>query len=547
MSGPGRTQRLELGFSLLLASLGCSSHVAAEGWRVPIELADAEALKHLSAWDDLPLLAVRGQYSEQTSRDRGPEDTSSVLTLRGNRDFNNFICSGAGTQMDTFQSFPFRFDEASCPETYVQGAVLGRFEGSGTWVRGWLTSDSLRDGPAGSEVFRVYVDDDPQPRIEVPLANVLDGSAGELFAPPFGAGSTHRMAWYYPLVFNQKLIIALDGLGPLEQYFYQNDVVMDPAPIEHQVSDSVLPERAEAAQALLATAADGGDDSTPDTTAITLPAGGSQTIERSGPATFQTVQLRAGANDLDALADVQLTVHWDDADDAAIDLPLLDLFAASFSPPELASRALASYVDGFEQVWVIQLPMPFRSHAVLEFQNQGSQPVAFTLALQSRPDVPTETFGHLHVQRRETVIPVLELTHQAASVSGAGRLVGVCVHAEGHGDPSWGIFSDPMNFLEGDVNATLDGVPALDGTGTEDYADNAFYFIDSPQASPFAQAWGLGTDLFGITGQVDFCHWHVYGTELSFLNSLDLSLEIGQNNADVLNRMRSVAYLYLPD
>jgi hypothetical protein len=545
MSGRGRTQRLGLGLALL-GWLGSSSEVAAEGWQVPVELADADALARLSSWDDLPLLASRGQYLQQTSRDRGPEDTSSFLTLRGNRDFNNFVCQGAGTQMDDFQSFPFRFDEASCAESYVRGAVLGRFEGSGTWLRGWLTSSSMLDTPPASEIFRVYVDDDPQPVIEVPLANVLDGSASELFAPPFGAGSAHRVAWYYPLVFNHKLIIALDGLGPLEQYFYQNDVVLDRSPVERRVATSALPGRAAAAQALWATAADGGEDDF-DSSAITLPGAASQTLERSGPTTLETLRLRASLGALDALAQVQLTVHWDDVADAAIELPLLDLFAASFSAPELPSRALASYVDGFDQVWVIELPMPFQSHAVFEFENQGTQPVTFTLELQSRAGVPNQSFGHLHVQRREVALPVLELTHHAASASGPGRLVGLCVHAEGHGDPSWGLFSDPMNFLEGDVNATLDGTPALDGTGTEDYADNAFYFTDSPQASAFAQAWGLGQDPLGITGQVDFCHWHVFGTELSFDDSLDLSLEIGQNNADVLNRMRSVAYLYLPN
>ena len=132
----------------------------------------------MSDWRSLPVLPDEPtQYVQQTSRDRGTaSDTTFPLSGNGNRDFNNFICASADAQLGPMQITPFHFDRAECEEDYVRGAVLARFTGSGQLVRTWIGMTSLLFATADDEMFRIYVDDDPTPVIEVPLAEALDGS-----------------------------------------------------------------------------------------------------------------------------------------------------------------------------------------------------------------------------------------------------------------------------------------------------------------------------------------------------------------------------------
>jgi hypothetical protein len=134
------------------------------------------------------------------------------------------------------------------------------------------------------------------------------------------------------------------------------------------------------------------------------------------------------------------------------------------------------------------------------------------------------------------------------NATGRGRLVGVCGYWQGHADPLGGIQSDPLNLLEGDVRAWLDGELALNGTGTEEYTDDVFYFTDAPHARAFEQAWGVVDQPFDPTGRASFCRWHVLGTELDFHDSIKLSFELGgAQNPAIAERVKTVAFYYLRD
>jgi Protein of unknown function (DUF2961) len=94
------------------------------------------------------------------------------------------------------------------------------------------------------------------------------------------------------------------------------------------------------------------------------------------------------------------------------------------------------------------------------------------------------------------------------------------------------------------VRAEVDGAPALDGTGTEEYADDVFYFTDAPQVGPFVEAWGRVSDSQSGKGEASFCRWHVLGTELEFQSSLRLTFALGgAANPQIVDRFRTVAFL----
>ena len=518
-----------------------------QGWTVPVELADDDAISRLSDWNALPVIPAASRYVQQTSRQRGPDTSSAVFAVNGNRDFNNFICQGERSTLDPLQSEPFHFDQARCEESYVRGAVIARFVGSGRWVRSWMAIDSARENPVDREILRVYVDDDPKPRVEVALAQALDGRAGELFAPPFGAGSWHRFAWYYPTVFGSKLIVAVDGLGPIDSYYTQNDAVLDAVPQNRKAAAASVALRSQARAQLDLSVRPSQPQAAEATHKIQLAPGGEQLLAQPGPATWQALRLRVAVSEIPKLHAVQLRGRWDSAAQPSFELPLLDLFSSSASPPERPSRALASRREGGERIYELRLPMPFATSAELTFRNQGTEPLGFAIELATTAGVPSAAFGKLNVQVLETLRPTFG-DHTALRAAGRGRVVGMCTHAEGYADPAWGLFQHPFNFLEGDVRASLEGELALDGTGTEDYADDVFYFIDTPQGSAFAQAWGKIEDPFATPqGKIEFCHWHVLGTELDFQKSAELTIELGANNPRLFERIRTVSYYYLAD
>jgi hypothetical protein len=149
------------------------------------------------------------------------------------------------------------------------------------------------------------------------------------------------------------------------------------------------------------------------------------------------------------------------------------------------------------------------------------------------------------VQTREARGPNEGASYVAAAAEGRGRFVGACSHARGLPDPSAGFQANPLNLLEGDVRATIDGRLALNGTGSEDYADDVFYFADAPQATAFAQTWNV-SDAEQALGAASYCRWHVLGTELDFLDQFELVVELGGfGNPEIVESHRTTSYLYL--
>ena len=92
-------------------------------------------------------------------------------------------------------------------------------------------SCGLRRGDGGCgwrAIAAQRIDDAPEPAIDVPLLAAFDGSAGPLFAPPFGLGATDRMVWMRPVVFARRLVVAFDHVGVNDLVYHQVTVRRDP-------------------------------------------------------------------------------------------------------------------------------------------------------------------------------------------------------------------------------------------------------------------------------------------------------------------------------
>lgn len=553
MTAPSRSRPALIAGAMVavaLASAGLFAYLSLDGIeqqtspetvdpRLPAETADADALQRLGDWLGLPVFDD-GVYLQQSSTERKdlPGAEPTLMLSSGNRDMNNFLCVGSRSEQTGKPGVSVVTELDSCPEDYVRGFVLSRFEGSGRLARLWMTSTSLFRLHHRDEVLRVYVDDDRQPLIEIPFLDAVSGRAGEIFQPPFGAGRKFFLAWYYPVVFASRLIITLDRIKLFESYYHQTDVVLDRVRRPRVRAASRLEARDRAITALegqsFPRAAEHGG------AVELLPGGTEQVLDLAGPGTIRQVVVRGAT--LDALRPVQLQARWDDGPEPAIDLPLLALFSSQLAPPLTPGPVLSTRKtrEGFELT--LRLPMPFRARAGWRLHNAGAEAVELELLARVEDAVPGGEWGHLHAQYFETTGPTEFTHHPLARARGRGRLVGVCATMEGHGLQARHPNANPLNFLEGDEWGLVDGKPALPGTGTEDYFNGSFYFAEGLFATAFAQG---QASVLRDRGIAVCCRWHVLGDAIDFQSSLDLSLEIGPGQPSLLERYRTISFLYL--
>jgi hypothetical protein len=511
------------------------------------EMADMDALRRLAQWNKLPVFAA-GVLREQNAQDRGT-GTRDEMALwpaltDGNRDLSNFICRGAQATVSV-GTIAYLYDEPSCAEDYVRGVEMARFTGSGRMVRLWMTATGVTPGvEVRDEWLRIYVDDNPRPIAQLRVDQLLGGAPDEIFSTPFGSGARSSVAWHYPVVFSTKLVVALDHLG--SDYFYEIDAVLDDAP-QQRVAGGKRRASRDPAHARLSNPSPVPTDAVMlGQEVIALGASQQHHVELTGPATISELSLRVAQGKLAALSGVRIVAHWDDAATAAIDVPILSLFAAVAAAPNPGSLALTSRVDGNDQVFSLRLPMPFRSKAVWDLVNTGTGAAEFTLAWNGQATVPDAAFGHLGVQSHEAAIPLTGNDQAVANVSGRGRLVGVCGDLVGAPESSvlGSAQSNPMDLARGDMHITVDGELTLQSTATDHYSDNALYFADSPRSTPFAQTWNRLVDDAADQGQVSFCRWHVLGGEIDFKSSLSVTHEAAQRDTSIIKTHRTVAYFY---
>jgi hypothetical protein len=501
------------------------------------EPADESSLQALADWTNLPTLRS-GRYVLVTSTDR--EAMVYPPMPPGNRDFNNYVCRGveklpAGS-IDVGTLF---VDSDDCPEKYVEGVVAARFEGSGRLARLWATGvdaagQAIRDG-----ILRIYVDDQPEPCVEVSLGDAKEPPASlEIFAAPFGANTYNNLAWYYPVVFSRKLIVSFDNI-PNDLVWYQAGVVLDETPTLHERATARLPARDDA-MALLNSGATPVPEAAPlvPEALLYLPTDTPVALATlTGPATIHSFRVRVP----------DLAVSWDDATTPAIALPLAGLFASELglADTETSSLPLLISKNGGDTLLNLRLPMPFATRAVMTLTNRAA-PVSLGFAIDGLPSLAAKPWGHLTTIRTETRGPTTDGYHQIASANSEGRLVGTCIMAQGHSSALLPAFiQGPLNFLEGDERTQIDG-QTYRGTGTEDYFDSAFYFATPVAAQfPFAQWGGKIEDTSNDKGAISACRWHILGAAIDFHQSLDLSLEIGLPDPSTLDRYVTTSYLYV--
>lgn len=545
--------------TLLLTLSACKSYRVEK--IVPEETATVQSLAEMSDLSTLPSFK-QGRYIQFSSYQRA--DSSEPpggfiekylpdywpLGWPGNYDSNHFVCHSEDAEIAQFIIAPYRFEEESCEEDYIKGAVMARFEGSGTLSRFWMTQLSAPSGLNANEILRIYRDDQPEPILQVMLKEIYSGDAGEIFAKPFGAEKKDFINWNYPIDFNSKLIVTLDRLGiPFDLYYYQVDAVLDPVPTEKSPSETPLAERNDAQQFLN----NFSGAALIDTDAASIvrefnqnSASSPNPLSIAGPGTIQGLQIDYHPEDHNALVNASISITWDESSVAAISMPLLDFFSARQVIPPAQQYLLTSEQDeAAGQSLRLSLPMPFASSADIEIEIPEPLSAPLTLQVDLLEGVlPATNWGYLHTQFNHTENPEVDKYHTLLSQQGQGRLAGVCVQIEGKSGNGFGS-TLPFSFLEGDELGTIDDELTIHGTGTEDYFNSSFYFQNNEEdATPFAQVWGLSHDEANNKEQVSACRWHLFSDTIDFQQEIEFKIEMGALTPDAVRHYRSTAYFY---
>jgi hypothetical protein len=223
-----------------------------------------------------------------------------------------------------------------------------------------------------------------------------------------------------------------------------------------------------------------------------------------------------GVNELDALS---LRIYWDGRREPAVEVPVGQFFAVGQGRPNVVESlpVQVSPSGSLTCYW----PMPFARSARIVVANDNpdrSTGLYWQVDWTELSSLPPDT-GYFHARYRQEHPAVMGRDYLIADIEGQGQYAGTVMSVTMAQD-GW--------FGEGDDFFSIDGeeIPSLQGTGSEDYFNDAWGFRTRSSiwfGQPRWQGWSAGDE--GI------CYrWHVLDP-VNFTRSLKVTMEHKGNRA----------------
>ena len=337
--------------------------------------------------------------------------------------------------------------------------VLMDAEGPGAIVRFWSAN------PNDAGVVRIYLDGNADPVIEMPLIEMLGGTAYPFIKPIAGERSR---GWnsYLPIPYAAHCKVTTSQ----PDFYYQ----INYRTYAEGARVATYSERAvRRVDALLKSAAE--RLASPESLALPhvekqvakrfghdLDAGETASERVEAPGALYAIDVRVEADDLEkALRGCLFEVFFDGQDSVSIAAPLGDFFGTAPGANPYASIPSGVLDDGTMYCrWV----MPFERGAELRFTNTTDAPLSIAGSYVLGSYEWTDASLHFHAKWRGEY-PVATRPRQDwtfVEIQGAGRFVGDMLHITNPVKAWWG---------EGDEKIYVDNetFPSHFGTGSEDY------------------------------------------------------------------------------
>lgn len=235
----------------------------------------------------------------------------------------------------------------------------------------------------------------------------------------------------------------------------------------------------------------------------------------------------------DILYNTFLRVYFDGKKEASIDAPLGMFFGIS-TFEAVHTNSMVSGIDSNGTLFT-NLPMIFDENCKFEIYNNTSTTLSnIDFKLYYENENSDRSYGYLTTRYNEKLPISGPKDHVFGDVVGSGKYLGVVYESD-----QKNAFDD--GHLEGDERFIIDGMtfPLHHGTGTEDYFNGAFYFVNGPFETPF------GGQPFVDSLKRSMYRYQIFDA-YHFLSRGKFSMEHGTNNTGSPYH-RSLAFFYLND
>lgn len=352
--------------------------------------------------------------------------------------------------------------------------------GSGCLYRFWMTYGT---SPASYSSYRLrfYFDNEPEPRLDLSIADFFDGVGAPLEFPMVGpfSKSSHGCYCYLPFPYRERLKITLSGSPRFYSMTYHRfdsagDIV---SWIGNEDRSSVMAQWNAV-----------GSDPKPTNLdmrvsgSLSIAAGATGTLFRTeGAGVVQGIKLDPSPSSTNILSNVWIQMAWDDAG-FAVDVPIGDFFGSGKNEINVTSLPIGMKTSGS---WYCYFPMPFWASAEIRIVNKGSESlIAMPFEVQYATNVYERAkSGYFCARFHKETFGDNGADFNFIDEKGRGHVVGVSLFMESSGA---GGYMD-MNYLEGDERAYVDGSlsPSIHGTGAEDYFNAGWYFNQGVFSRPY--------------------------------------------------------------
>jgi hypothetical protein len=381
---------------------------------------------------------------------------------------------------DTFDQTHGNYDFGHFLSTSKFGNVMLNQKGPGCVYRIWMTS---LQSFFPNQWIKIYFDGAAKPAINMTIGQIFAGTSAPFLAPLVAgpASSSGGYTSYVPLCYHRSIEIVTN----MDRYYDIGYVTY--APNSNVQTWSPAQDTTALRQLWTNVTADPilpGTGSQTATGTLSLPAHKAAPILNvNGPDSIQSIKLTipgVTATESPAAAAVLnqtwIQIFWDGSTTASVSAPLGSFFGmGQFG--SYPTHGLVVGMDAANEMYMY-LPMPFQHSALIQLWNRGTTAVnGVGYNVQYQPY--TGSFSQLgYFKTSFTTTSKAKPGHDIPilNAKGSGKFIGVTASYTG---------DHAQHYLEGDERIYVDGSgsPSFYGTGTEDFFDGAFYFIDGPYSN----------------------------------------------------------------
>jgi hypothetical protein len=467
------------------------------------------------------------------------------------------------------------------PDGTKEYEILPRTEGPGYIARVWFTHRQHDRPEAGEEPdpewgffaevgnIRFYFDDEPTPRVDMPVTQFFGGEESPFLTPlvrHYRTGNGGNIS-HIPMPFYHSVRVTLAPDPPYEGKYvgprmFQLAVKRfdsDPGPFESFRLPFTQEETREL-ERVRKVWSNGG--SYPYQTGgevevrqvLEIEPGGSAQIDLSGPGMITSLKLiiQDGQEN-----DLWMRIFWDGQASPSVEGPLRALFGTAeetrpYRSLPLGIVAIQPAGDKKQHEFYNFFPMPFHSARILFTNSGGGRPhIQATILYRPTDDIAGTRFHALF--KEERLWADNPANYRLLDVAGSGRYIG-CI-LTGHdvdrgGLPYYGEgLPDVWRFpyLESDYDLWVDGQLTLPGTGIEDDFDGGYYYIwynpHDPASSQFPLSGCTWKDN-QVRGEVASQYRFYLTDAVDFYQSLGIEVEHGIIGNNLSVTYSSTAFWY---